>query len=189
MISCSYFVVSEKWEKVPKVFREFPKKSHRPKKKYFLKIESREDALTVKKSGIPLLWVDEEQSLFWNYPMRFPSFLIVPRELRNAVKGSVKKKFWQSLRPFETESVYPRIEDFIVFMLDFDLIAAFALMERNTELIDFYYLKKRIYEEQLEEQASKIHFSEFIEFKERGEKLPFTQLKKAASKNYVRAIL
>lgn len=190
MILESFLIKSDNWEKSARVFREVSKESCRPKKRYLLDVSCEEDVRIAKSSGIPILFVDEKQSSFWHYPMHFPAVLVIPREYTSVIKTSFRVMVFQSLNAFKTDSTYPRIEDFVVFMLSFDLIAARALIERNKELIDFAYLDRRIFEENLEAEAAKIHFNRFYSFPEIAvEKFPEKALEKAVAKNFVKAVL
>ena len=188
-----FFEKSCKWEKYSKIFVEMPKQRNRPSKAFLLRIASRQDAVLARKSGVPLLWIEPDNAAILHYPMAFPPVLIVPREFKNAVNTeNIKVHVFQSMVPFhESKSIMPRPEDVIVFMLSFDLIAARAMIERSAWLTDFNYLMKRIFQENLEEQASMISIRDFkiMPFKKSEQALPKKALMSAVKKNFVRGIV
>ena len=83
----------------------------------------------------------------------------------------------------------PRLEDVLVAMLRFDILAARALVQRNLDLVDRAYLLKRIYQEDLEEQATRVRIQDFVPLPPKGEPLPRRALERATSANRPRGVL
>lgn len=100
--------------------------------------------------------------------MRFPTILVVPRAARSAVESDLPVvEFIADRAVFR-----PRMEDIMIAMLRFDSLAARALIHRNLDFADRAYLAKRIYQEDLEGDASRVRLHELLPFAPVGDPLP-----------------
>lgn len=91
--------------------------------------------------------------------MKIPKTIIVPREYRAAVITDLNLHTFESETPF-IGSITPKLEDVVVFMLTLDPLAARAMIDRNE--LDHDYLQKRIYQENLEEEAVDVHLQDYL---------------------------
>jgi len=89
----------------------------------------------------------------------------------------------------ERAASHPRLEDVFIAMLRFDVLAARALIERNIDLVDRDYLLKRILQEDLEEEATRVRLQDFLSLPRKGEPLPRDALERAASRNRPRGLI
>lgn len=180
------FQKSEKYEKYPNVFKAPKKKPRKPKKKFKLIIEDRKGAEKALRSDIPLLIINSKETDILKYPMTIPETLITPREYEDAVKTIFNLHTFQSLDPFE-KNLTPKLEDVVIFTLSLDPIAARAMVKRSS--LNLQYLLKRIYQEGLEEPATKARLQDFINLPEVGKPLEKEKLKSVIKKNTVREVL
>lgn len=102
------------------------------------------------------------------YPMKFPTILVVPGALRSVLESELPIVEFLS----ERAVTRPRIEDIMIAMLRFDSLAARALIRRNLDMVDKDYLAKRIYQEDLEEDATLVRLHEILPFRPVGTSLP-----------------
>ncbi len=159
--------------------------AHRPKRLFRVVLRSAGDVERARRQGLPFILVQSEDLKILHYPLRIPPTLIIPREYRGMIDTSFRLHQFQSLRALEQ----PRIEDLVVFLLSHDLIAARAVVERNRDLVDLQYLRKRIFQEDLEAEASRIHLGDFMDIPVVGPQLPRWALLRAIQGNRVKGIL
>ncbi|MFW6048366.1 MAG: hypothetical protein ACOC87_03640 [Candidatus Natronoplasma sp.] len=150
---------SQRYETVPEVFTEIKSSPNRPKKRFNLKVNSEKEAKKASKAGVPILWIDDPYTKILRYPMKIPGTIIVPREYRDAVITDLNLHTFESKTPF-SGSITPKLEDVVVFMLTLDSLAARAMIDRNE--LDHDYLQKRIYQENLEEEAVDVHLQDYL---------------------------
>lgn len=180
------FLEREKpWERYGDPIVPVESKSHRPRKRFELKIRSAEDVHRARKMGVPLLLVQSEDLKMLRYPLRIPTTVLAPREFRNVLDSTLPVRVFQSMAPFAR----PRIEDTVVFLLMHDPLAARAVVERNLELLDLVYLRKRILQEDLEREATQVRLQEYIDVPSVGEALPEAALKRAVRANRVTDVI
>ena len=171
----------EPWERYRDPIVEAPTPRHRPPKRFTVRIQSTEDALKAREMGVPLLLVQSEDLKMLRYPLRIPPTVIVPRELRGVLDSALPVRVFQSTTPFSR----PRIEDIVIFLLMHDPIAARAVVERNEGLLDLGYLRKRILQEDLEREATRVRLQDHVDVPEMGEPLPEAALKRAIQANRI----
>lgn len=159
--------------------------SHRPKKRFRVRINSPSDVDRARRQGLPILLLQSEDLKILHYPMRIPPTVLVPREYREVIETSLPVRALQSLEPFER----PRIEDVVIFLLMHDPLAARAVVERNRDLLDLRHLTKRIYQENLIEEATLVHLQDFVTIPPVGEPLPREPLMRALQGNQVKLVL
>ena len=140
------------------IFREKKPDNHRPKAVYSLIIGSIEDVDIARELHVPKFTVTDQIVSMLGYRMHFPPFIVVPRYWSQVVETGL------TLIEFATEvSVFsPHLEDIIVAMLKFDPIASRAITERNQDLLDMQRLLKRIYQEDLQVEASRVRFQDLL---------------------------
>lgn len=153
--------------------------NHRPRTRYRLKVRDAADVKAARDHGVPIFAIPDSWVTMLGYPMRFPPLVVVPRSLRSAVETDLPVLAFVSERAVE----HPHLEDVVVAMLGFDILAARALLERNLDLLDRDSLLKRIYQEDLEEEATRVRFQDFLPLTPTGEPLPRPALERAASGN------
>ena len=167
------------------ILRTETKKPHRPRNRYRLFIRDVNDAQIAKRKNLPVFPIRDEMVTMLGYPMKFPTIIVVPRAARSAIESHLPVVEFLSER-----AVYnPRIEDIMIAMLRFDLLAARALIHRNLDLLDARYLAKRIYQEDLEEDATRVRLHELVPFSPVGEALPAQAIDKVDRANLPRGVL
>lgn len=167
------------------ILRPAGKTNHRPRTRYRLAIRDGADVEAARKLGLPLFPVTDSEVTMLGYPMRFPTLLVVARPLRPAVDTELPVIEFVS----EDAARRPRLEDIPVALLRFDAVAARAVTERNRDLLDAGYLLKRIYQEDLEEEATRVRFQDFVPLPLVGEPLPERALRRATAGNRPRRML
>jgi len=182
-----YLHKSDKHERYPDVFREVGKRSHRPQKRFKLIIDDKENAKKASKAGIPILWIDSSYTKMLRYPMKIPDTIVVPREYEGVIESELKVHTFDSTDPFPTDSVIPQFEDVIVFMLEFDPLAARAMVDRNE--LDYGYLQDRIIQEGLEREASKVYLQDHLSFRVMETPLDRERLLKVVDRNKIREVV
>ena len=150
---------SRSHENVPAVFVEISRSPNRPKKRFDLKVNSEKEAKKASKAGVPILWIDDSYTTILRYPMKIPKTIIAPREYRDVIKTDLNLHTFEAETPFK-DSIIPRLEDVVVFMLTLDPLAARAMTDRSE--LDHDYLQKRIYQENLEKEAVDVHLQDHL---------------------------
>jgi len=161
------------------ILRREGRTNHRPRARYRLAVREARDAEEAHAIGIPVFAIPDSAITMMGYPMRSPTLLVLPRRLRRAVDTTLPVVEFVS----EDAVMRPRLEDIPVAMLRFNLLAARALIERNLDLLDREYLLKRIYQEDLEEEATRVRLQDFLPLPPKGEPLPDRALRRATSGN------
>lgn len=161
------------------ILRAEGKKPHRPRCRYRLVIRDARDAQIAKRENLPVFPVRDDMVTMLGYPMRFPTFIVVPRAVRSAIESDPPVIEFLSERAVSN----PRIEDIMIAMLRFDPLAARALISRNLDLVDKTYLAKRIYQEDLEEDATRIRLHELLPFSPVGAALPARAIERVDKAN------
>jgi hypothetical protein len=161
------------------------RENHRPRVRYRLAIRDATDAEKARTYGIPVYAIPDSVVTMLGYPMRFPTVLVVPRGMRNAIVTKLPVIEFVSDRA----ATHLRVEDVFVALLRFDVVAARALIQRNADWIDRDYLLKRIFQEDLEEEATRVRLQDFLPLPPKGEPLPRKALERAASANRPRGLI
>lgn len=178
---------SDKYERYPDIFKEVAKEPHRPQKRFKLMVNTREDAKKASKADIPILWIDSSYTKILRYPMTMPNTIVIPREYKTAVESDLNIHIFESMTPFSGESVIPRFEDVVVFMLKFDQLAARAMVDRND--LDHEYLQKRIIQEELENEASEVYLHDHLDFTVMETPLDRERLLRIINRNNIREVI
>jgi hypothetical protein len=158
---------------------------HRPRTRYRLVIGTADEAEVARREGLPVFPIRDDVITMLGYPMRFPGLLVVARAARSAVETDLPVVEFLS----ERAVARPRLEDVMIAMLRFDPLAARALIHRNGDLVDPAYLAKRIYQEDLEEEATRVRLHELLPFEPVGEMLPAAAIAKADRANRPEGLL
>ncbi len=169
----------------PSLLRREEGANHRPRARYRLVLHSASDVEEARAHGVPVFALSDLMVTMLRYPMRFPTIVVAPRSLRRAITTEMPVVEFLS----ERAAGQPRLEDIPVAMLRFDILAARALVQRNLDLLDPAYLLKRIYQEDLEEEATRIRLQDFLPLPPKGEPLPERALERAASANLPRGMM
>lgn len=160
---------------------------HRPKVRYRLVLRSAEDVEKARHAKLPVFAVTDSIVTMLGYPMKFPPLVLVPRSIRNAVESHLPV-----IEMLSEDAVRePRLEDVIVAMLRFDPLAARALADRNSDVLDRDYLLKRILTEDAEAEASRVRFQDNLlpSLPVKADPLPKAALDRIISSNVVRGVL
>lgn len=150
-----------------------------------MRLRTVQDVEGARRQGLPFFLIQSQDLRILHYPMRIPTTVIVPREYANLVDSRFRVHVFQSLRALQN----PTIEDIVAFLLSFDLIAARSVVDRNRDLIDFARLRKRIVQEDLEEEATKVHLQDYVDVPVSGVPLPKDALLRATARNRVSGVL
>jgi hypothetical protein len=146
------FLIKERpWERYKHPVVAVGEEAHRPRKRFKVRLETEEDVRLARERGLPLLLIQSGDLKILHYPLAMPPTVVVPREYRDVIEAKFRIHTFQSLRALQR----PRIEDIVVFLLTYDLIAARAVIERSRDLLDFNYLRKRIHQEDLRPRLRK----------------------------------
>jgi len=167
------------------ILRKEAKEPHRPRTRYRLVIRDADDALTAKRENLPVFPISDDMVTMLGYPMRFPTIIVVPRAARSAIESNLPVVEFLSDRSVSD----PRIEDIMIAMLRFDSLAARALIHRNLDLVDKTYLAKRIYQEDLEEDATRVRLHELLPFSPVGAALPERAIEKVDRSNLPEGVI
>ncbi len=178
---------SDKYERYPKIFKEVGKKPHRPQKRFKLVINDKNDAKQAWISGIPILWIDSSFTKILRYPMKIPDTIVIPREFIAVIESRLRVHTFDSMTPFTKNDIIPQFEDVIVFMLELDPLAARAMVDRRD--IDYKYLEKRIIQENLEREASKVYLQDYLNFQVMKTPFDRERLMKIIDRNNIKEVL
>ena len=190
MMSCmrldTRLIRSDRDKRIPaRLLRTEAKESHRPRNRYRLVIRSASDAQNAVRARLPVFPIRDEMVTMLGYPMTFPTFIVVPRVARSAIESDLPVVEFLS----EQAVSNPRIEDVMIAMLRFDPLAARALIRRNLDLLDKTYLAKRIYQEDLEEDATRVRLHELLPFAPVGGTLPKEAIEKVDKANLPEGVI
>lgn len=177
---------SKKFERTPGVFKEMNRGSHRPKKRFVLKVNSEIEAKKARKANIPILWIDSSYTKILRYPMIIPDTIIVPREYEKTIQTGLDLHTFESMTPFK-DTIIPEFEDVVVFMLTLDPLAARGMVDRSE--LDLTYLEKRIVQENLEKEASEVYLQDHLDIPSEGSPLEKKRLSKIIDRNAVKEVL
>lgn len=167
------------------ILRAEARKPHRPRSRYRLVIRDADDAQIAKRENLPVFPIGDDMVTMLGYPMSFPTIIVVPRAARSAIQSDLPVVEFLSERAVSN----PRIEDVMIAMLRFDLLAARALIHRNLDLVDKAYLTKRVYQEDLEEDATRVRLHELLSFSPVGEALPAQAIAKVDRANLPEGVI
>lgn len=132
---------------------------------------------------IPISLVDREDAYVWQYPMNLPIILVTQKDI--PVKSKFHIHYFNSDKPFKKKRL--SLEDFFLFLLCYDLVAARAVLDRNHDLFDWSYLRRRLREENLSEKAAQIYIQDYIKgIPPSDNALPKNDLLKVSNKNKLR---
>ncbi len=159
--------------------------NHRPRKNFKVVLRGVPDVVKGIGLGLPMILVQSEDLRILQYPLEMPPTLIVPRGFESVVETRMRVHAFKSWTPFERR----RMEDMAVFLLSYDLIAARAVIERNLDLFDLGYIRKRVFQEDLEEQATAIRLQEFMDLPFVGSPMPKRGLMRAVKGNRVSGVV
>jgi hypothetical protein len=161
------------------------RKPHRPRNRYRLVIRDDNDARIAKRAKLPIFPIHDSMVTMLGYPMRFPTLIVVPTTARSAIQSDLPVVEFVSGRAVSN----PRIEDIMIAMLRFDPLAARALICRNLDSVDKAYLAKRIYQEDLETDATRVRLYELLPFSPVGEALPAHAIARVDRANLPRGVI
>ncbi len=168
------------------VFEVQRRTNHRPRTSYRVVLHNIDDVSMARKLGIPVFALKDTLVTMLGYPMNFPPIVLIPRTLSTAVFTKLPVIEFLS----ESAAGDPRLEDIVVAMLKFDSIAARTLAQRTLDMINREYLLKRIYQEDLEEIASRVRFQDLpLSLPVKGEQLPKSALDRVIAANQPKGVI
>ncbi|MDE1821857.1 MAG: hypothetical protein KGJ23_12395 [Euryarchaeota archaeon] len=140
---------------------------HRPVSRYRLQLESQEDVDRARAEGFPVYLLTSRLVTMLGYPISFPSRLLVASVLTSAVSTPFARSEFLS----SSALLRPGVEDIVVALLKFDVLAARAVFLRNRDLLDDRRMLKRILQEDVEEEATLVRLHEQLPFVPQGRML------------------
>ena len=146
----------------------------RPRKEYRPRVRTDEDVERLRRHGVPAFLLTSERVTRLGYPVRFPSWLVVPQELSPQFASEFR------ILPVRDADALrePGIVELVTFLLRFDPLAARVVARRNREGLDRHELYRRVRNEGLERAATKVRLQEFAPAIPRiGEPLPREELR------------
>ncbi len=156
-----------------------PVEPHRPRVRYTLRLDSRQDVETARSEGVPVFLLDPAIVTSLGHRMKFPPFLLVPRAIRPSIRTRLRVIEMES----ESSLREPKIEELVVALLRFDEIAARAVVLRNARSIDRVRLYRAVAREGLEREATRVHLSDFAPIPVVGSSLEKGALDRIALRN------
>ncbi len=135
-----------------------PKTNHRPPTEYRFRVGSEKDVEAMNRHGLPIHLLTARRVSELGYPMVFPSMAVVARSFHPLVEMRLTTIPFVSIEA----ATSPKDEDTVVSMLQFDMIGARAIFDRNRERFDSTYVLRRILEERMERRASFVRFSDVL---------------------------
>lgn len=156
------------------------RRNHRPRNTYQLRIRTAADVEKARALNLPMFALTDSMITMLGYPMRFPPLILAPRTLRDALITEMPVIEFTK----EDAVLNPRAEDLVVAMLRFDPLASRAIAERSWDLLDPQYLMKRIIQEDLEEEATRVRFQDLLpSLPTNGKPMPEWSLRRVLRKN------
>lgn len=141
-------------DRTPSVFVPVPPTRGRPPAEYRLHISVPEDIEVARRSGVAVALLSSAVVTALGYPMTFPPEVIASATVAPAIETSFDVICFVS----EAAVRNPRVEDIALALLHLDPIAARVVLERNRESVDPAYLTKRVLQEDLEAEATRVRF-------------------------------
>lgn len=145
----------------------------RPRIRYTPRVESVTDVRCLRRRGIPVYLVTDEWVTRSRYPVRFEPWLAVPQELSGSLQTHLRLlpvRDWDALR-------HPGLPELVAWLLKFDPLAARAVAVRNRESLDRLELYRRIRNEGVEREATRVRLQQIVpELPQVGESLPAEDL-------------
>lgn len=140
------------------IFISEKKPFHRPVVRFRLQLDSREDVLIARRSGVPVYLLEPWVVEALGYPLSFRPRLLVSKSDSCALMSNfIKIEF------LDVQSVMrPHIEDVVVAMLKIDPIGARRLVRENLARVDTGRLLKRILQEDVEPLASRVRLQDYV---------------------------
>jgi hypothetical protein len=150
-----------------------PRSRGRPRREYRPRVRTAEDVQRLRRHRVPAVLLTAEWVSRSGYPVRFPSWLLLPAELTAKVSSDFR------VLPVHDASALrdPGVTELVTFLLRFDPLAARVVASRNRAKIDPHELYRRVRNEGVERAATKVRLQEFAPALPRvGEALPREEL-------------
>lgn len=158
----------------PDLLIPMPKTRGRPRTRYRPHVRSARDIGRLRRHKVLTVLLTPEWVTRSGYPVNFQPWLVVPERLA----GSVASDFRTLPVKDEDALENPGVVELISFLLRFDPLAARVVAKRNASQIDPHELYRRIRNEGLERQATKVRLQQFSRAIPRvGVPLPASELR------------
>ena len=146
----------------------------RPRKEYRPRVRTTEDVERLRRHGVPAFLLTSERITNMGYPVHFPSWLVLPRELSSKVTSE-----FRVLPVRDADALRePGVVELVALLLRFDPLAARVVAQRNRGGLDRHELYRRVRNEGLERAATKVRLQDFAPAIPRvGEPLPREELR------------
>ncbi len=170
----------------PSVFVPLPDPKGRPKLRFHLRVETEQDGKAARRARMPVYWLDGPTVSALGYPMAFPPAVVAAESILPTVETS------HPLIPFRSAQALlrPRFEDVALMMLHVDATAGRAIIDRHRAEVDRDYLSRRLLEEALVEDATRVRFFDSIPGLPRwGESYPREVVTRKMRKNPLGGVL
>lgn len=168
----------------PEMLVASPRPRGRPRKEYRPRVRSDEDVERLRRHGVPAFLLTSEWVTRSGYPVDFPPWLVLPRELSSKISSEFR------ILPVRDEAALrePGLVELVTLLLRFDPLAARVVAQRNRNGLDRHELYRRVRNEGLERAATKVRLQDFAPAIPRtGEPLPREELRWIERNNPARA--
>jgi hypothetical protein len=129
----------------------------RPRVEYVATIRTPEDAISLRRRGLPVYVLTSDWVSRHGYPVEFRPWLVVPERIANKVTSAFR------ILPVRDEDAVrdPGLEETVTFLLRFDPVAARLVAVRNRRNLDAHELYRRVRNEGVEAAATRVRLQEF----------------------------
>jgi hypothetical protein len=141
----------------PGLFVPEERPTHRPRLRYRAHINSEEAVDEARRAGLSVSLFDSATAARLGYPLEFKPRLLVSKDVAPAVETHFKTISFSD--PLAAGA--PKLEDYIVAMLQVDPLGARRIAKQNRAMIDRVELLRKILREALEARAYRVRLDEF----------------------------
>jgi hypothetical protein len=140
----------------PSLLRPATRSRGRPWTEYLPHVGSEEDAVALRRRGVPTFLLTSDRVTRLGYPVAFRPWLVVGERIATKVSTPFR------VLPVRDEEslLHPGAVEVVVFLLRFDPLAARIVALRNRRDIDPHELYRRVRNEGLESAATRVRLQE-----------------------------
>ena len=164
----------------PAMLRRLPRARGRPRTEYRPHVGSPRDVCRLRRHRIPATLLTSEWVTQSGYPVSFRPWLVVPERLHSQISSDYR------ILPIKDEDALrdPGPVELVTFLLRFDPLAARVVARRNRAKLEPHELYRRVRNEGLERQATKVRLQELAPaIPIVGESLPRDELESLEREN------
>jgi hypothetical protein len=150
------------------------RKRGRPRAEYRPRVRTQRDVDRLRRHRVPIHLLTSDEVRRAGYPVSFQPWLVVPERLADQFASDFRTLPVKDDGSLEK----PGIVELVTFLLRFDPLAARVVARRNPRELDPYELYRRVRNEGLERQATKVRLQQFSPRIPRvGDSLPAEELR------------